>query len=72
VCAVEDKSMSLINPIGPIGPKHVESTGIVGFNPAPSVFTASIFSSPGVSGGSGSEGTAVNGNSCGGSFCAVG
>jgi len=60
VCAVEDNTMSLINPIGvkrPIG--LPESTGVLSAKPKEPIFTASIFSSPGISRG-GTETTGVN------------
>lgn len=53
--------MSLINPISAVGaraPQLPESTGVLGSRPAP-IFTASIFSNPGISRG-GTETTGVN------------
>jgi len=44
--------------VGPTPPRLPESTGVLGFKSAP-VFTASIFSSPGISKG-GTETTGVN------------
>ena len=69
MCAGGQIAMSLINPISAVGSKPTrlpESTGVLGFQSAPSVFTASIFSSPGVSIG-GTETTGVNSFSSSGS-----
>ena len=60
--------MSLINPISAVSSKPTrlpESTGVLGSVSAP-VFTASIFSSPGISKG-GTETTGVNSFSSSGS-----
>ena len=58
--------MSLLNPISSVGSKPSrlpESTGVLGFQTSP-IFTASIFSSPGISKG-GTETTGVNSFSSG-------
>jgi hypothetical protein len=69
MCAVEEKSMSLINPISPVAPRPIglpESTGVLGFQAPPPVLTANIFQAAGASRG-GTETTGVNSFSSGSS-----